>query len=95
MAELKPCPFCGKNVAVMTDAHDLEECSNFEDDNCHCNEFESHPCEYKTVVCAVTRGGCGASSGYYPTEEKAIEKWNRRAENKQKNLTDSFAKSSI
>ena len=80
MVDLKPCPFCGENVAVMTDAHDLEECSNFEDDNCHCNEFESHPCEYKTVVCDVTRGGCGASSGYYPTEKEAIEKWNRRAE---------------
>ena len=57
MIELKPCPYCGEKVTVMTNAHDLEECSNFEDDNCHCNEFESTPCEYKTVVCDVTKGG--------------------------------------
>ncbi len=81
MAELKPCPFCGKKVAVMTNAHDLEECSNFENDNCHCSEFESNPCEYNTVVCDVNKGGCGASSGYYPTIEEAIEAWNRRADN--------------
>ena len=37
-------------------------------------------CEpYKTVVCNVNKGGCGASGGYYPTESEAIEAWNRRA----------------
>lgn len=34
---------------------------------------------YKTVVCNVNKGGCGACGGYYPNKSKAIEAWNRRA----------------
>ena len=83
MAEqnLKPCPFCGKMVTVITDAHDLEECSNFESKNCPCSEYELNSCAYNTVVCSVTDGGCGASSGYYPTIGQAIEAWNKRTDN--------------
>ncbi|MGN0444222.1 MAG: hypothetical protein ACI4F5_06380 [Acutalibacteraceae bacterium] len=73
--------FAEKKVAVMTDAHDLEECSNFDYDNCPCNEYEPSPCELITVVCNVNKGGCGASSGYYPTKKEAIEAWNRRVDN--------------
>lgn len=32
------------------------------------------------VVCNVHEGGCGASSGYYDSEAKAIAAWNRQAE---------------
>ena len=30
------------------------------------------------IVCNVNLGGCGAASGLYDTEEKAIQAWNRR-----------------
>ncbi len=78
--ELKPCPFCGANVAELTNAHDLEECGNFEDENCPCEQYEDcGACGYHTIVCNVNNGGCGASSGYFSTEELAIKAWNRRA----------------
>lgn len=77
--ELKPCPFCGKDVAVFSDAKELEDCANYEDEDCSCKNF--HPnssCPYICVVCDVNKGGCGASSGYSLTREKVAEKWNRR-----------------
>lgn len=78
--KLKPCPHCGNNNLEFTDMHDLEECGNFDTDSCPCNEYEppGH-CAYKSVVCSVQKGGCGASSGYYLTEEEAAEAWNKRA----------------
>jgi len=30
------------------------------------------------VCCSKHYGGCGASSGYYRTEQEAVDKWNRR-----------------
>lgn len=33
---------------------------------------------FYSMVCNVNKGGCGASSGYFSTVEKAIEAWNRR-----------------
>lgn len=79
--ELKPCPFCGASMLEITNAHDLEECANFADESCPCENYEDVGCSYFTVVCNVNKGGCGASSGYYETEEKAIAAWNRRIEN--------------
>lgn len=74
---LKPCPFCGKAGTVeITDAHDLEECENFEDEECPAETGGS--CGFHAVVCSVHKGGCGASSGYAPTEKEAVELWNRR-----------------
>lgn len=32
----------------------------------------------KAVVCNYNQGGCGATGGFRPTEEEAIEVWNRR-----------------
>lgn len=79
-AKLKPCPFCGAKATIITNAHELKECANFDYDNCPCNEYEGGSCSYYTIVCSVNNDGCGASSGYYPTIEQAINAWNRRAE---------------
>ena len=76
--KLKHCPFCGANVAEIPNAHDLEECANFADEICPCENYEAVDCSYFTVLCNMNKGGCGASSGYYVTEEKAIAAWNMR-----------------
>lgn len=76
--KLKHCPFCGANVAEITNAHDLEDCANFADEICPCENYEAVDCSCFTVLCNMSSGGCGASSGYYATEEKAIAAWNRR-----------------
>ena len=50
MEEIKRCPFCGKNVAVLDHCKGLEDCLNFE------------VCEgegWKVVVCDFNKGGCG------------------------------------
>ena len=73
MAELKPCPFCGKNVPNVGTIADHE--FTCEDDMSY--EYDS---THFDVVCAATAGGCGASTGKrYETPEEAIEAWNRRA----------------
>lgn len=79
MEKLKPCPFCGKNVAEISNAHDLEDCANFGDENCPCELYgDSETCSMYLVVCGVDKGGCGASTGYRTTEERAIKAWNNR-----------------
>lgn len=69
MEKLKSCPFCG-NTKLQFESCADEQCCN---DNCE-------GCEDKTtaVLCSLTEGGCGASSGYFFSEEKAAEHWNRR-----------------
>ena len=78
--KLKPCPFCGAQVAIITTMRDLQECANFEDEKCICKQYERpiDDCKYYIVVCNVNAGGCGGSSGYDTTAEKAAEIWNRR-----------------
>lgn len=78
--QLKPCPFCGKSVATLSNAKELEDCSLFEDDDrCPACMDWSGGCGYHTVVCGVPEGGCGAASGYYASKEEAVSAWNRRA----------------
>jgi Lar family restriction alleviation protein len=71
MSELKSCPFCGKQVALIDNCHELEDCENFE--RCEATG-------YYAVVCDVNEGGCGASGGYARTEQEAVAAWNRRAQ---------------
>jgi hypothetical protein len=70
--KIEKCPFCDKAVAEITNCKDLEECRHFE----KCPATEPYVC----VVCNMFEGGCGASSGYYDSVEKAITAWNRRAD---------------
>lgn len=76
-AKLKPCPFCGKSVAIFTDMKELEECYNY--DQGICDDLDYVCSRYPIVVCDATKGGCGASAGYGESKKEAIEKWNRRA----------------
>lgn len=70
--ELKPCPHCGSATAPeISNCVEIESCANFEE--CSCEPFSC-------VVCDVHKGGCGASGGFAVGEEKAVEKWNTRAE---------------
>lgn len=72
MTGMKLCPFCGKTETLaIVDCIELEECDQFE----HCDKDT-----YKTVACCYNKGGCGASSGYRPTEQEAIDAWNTRHE---------------
>ena len=70
--KIERCPFCDKNVAEISNCKELEECRHFE----KCPATEPYVC----VVCSMFKGGCGASSGYYDSEAKAIAAWNRRAD---------------
>ena len=69
---IERCPFCGKNVAEISNCKELEGCRHFEG----CPATEPYVC----VVCNMHEGGCGASSGYYDSEAKAIAAWNCRAD---------------
>jgi len=71
------CPFCGKTVAELSNAKDIEECRNYD----KCPHYEGEECSMFTVVCNYNNGGCGASIGYHATAEAAIETWNKRADN--------------
>ena len=74
MSELKNCPFCGGDKLSIENCITLEDCANFE----RCEEDS-----YVTVVCDYSKGGCGASGGYYDSAEKAIAAWNRRVDARQ------------
>lgn len=82
--KMMPCPFCGADAAKISTAMQLEECAMFESKDCPAKQAgDSGDCEFKTVVCDVHKGGCGATCGFWPTEEEAIRRWNRRGEEKE------------
>lgn len=73
---LKPCPFCGKahTLKISTASAVLWD-----------EEEQGYPyphSESYTVACDASKpggpGGCGATSGYFPTEGEAVASWNRR-----------------
>ena len=77
--KLRPCPMCGKDVAEITNAHNLENCANFESEDCPCEHYEdTGECAYYSVVCDFTKGGCGCTGGFRITLEEAVKAWNRR-----------------
>ena len=63
MAEMKPCPFCGELLTPRIVCRIGR--NGWRDRWCV-------PCEYGD-------GGCGAESGWYYSQDEAIEAWNRRA----------------
>jgi hypothetical protein len=79
MNEIERCPFCDKNVAETSNCKELEGCGHIEG----CPATGPYVC----VVCNMHEGGCGASSGYYDSEAKAIAAWNRRTEPENNPLT--------
>lgn len=75
MAELKPCPFCGRidTIGVYTwqeiNGTDYEDTSEYD---------KTH----YAACCNLTKGGCGAvKGGDYEAPDAAADGWNRRAEN--------------
>lgn len=78
MNEFLPCPFCGEEVAEVTNARELEECTKFESEECECFEDNMNPCRLFTVVCNYHKGGCGCTSGWFTNREQAIKRWNER-----------------
>lgn len=77
--DLKPCPFCGKDVAEFGTALELEDCANYDDEH-KCPAFFPFgvECGLVKIVCNVNKGGCGASTGYSWEKEDAVRKWNGR-----------------
>ena len=74
MMGLIPCPFCGKDVAIVANVAELE----------HMDEGDPHydrALHKYAAVCNFTAGGCGASTGmWYDSPKAAVKGWNRRAE---------------
>lgn len=62
MNKLKPCPFCEESEPVQMMTRIGK--------NGWRNRYY--------VLCEYDSGGCGASSGWYHSEEEAAEAWNRR-----------------
>lgn len=74
-AHIKPkhCPFCGKiDTQAILDQNEVEGIDEYD------TNYEPDPCYL--VCCSTYKGGCGATSGYAATPEKAVAKWNTRAD---------------
>ena len=69
---LLPCPFCGKSVAH---AGTIAEHEYMDIDSTGYIFASTH----FDVVCYYNKGGCGASTGPYESEDAARLAWNTRA----------------
>jgi hypothetical protein len=70
--EMLPCPFCGNTESIeLTDSKYF-----YQDDEDI--EYEIICSAERNVVENICKDGCGASSGFSPTQFGAIEKWNTR-----------------
>lgn len=65
---LSSCPFCGKRVAIFARCQEMKACADY-------RSCEGH---YFCVACSFQRGGCGASSGFFPSKAEAAAAWNNR-----------------
>ena len=73
MAELKPCPFCGGKPYLETRHRAFINAKTTRVAFVRCTE-----CEARTQRVPLTDFGCTSYS--FKANEKAIEAWNRRAE---------------
>ena len=74
MADLLPCPFCGR-----TDTIGVYLWAEIEDNYDSADEYDR---THYAVCCDNLKGGCGATKGCdCETPEQAAEEWNRRADN--------------
>jgi len=70
-----PCPFCGNERAPrIVSSEEL-----------HREDGDDSPWPHSdswAVICDAARpggrGGCGASGGFFPTQQQAADKWNKR-----------------
>lgn len=75
---LKPCPMCGKSVAVVSTHKEI-----FGEDEYYDDSSEDTFAVFCDASMPNGPGGCGASGGFARTEAEAIALWNRRAEQPQ------------
>lgn len=77
--KLSPCPFCGAETApTLMTAQETESCAHFDYESCPCFDTDRE-CPVALVVCDMTKGGCGASSGFRMSKGEAVRDWNQRA----------------
>lgn len=77
--KLSPCPFCGSETApTLMTAQETESCAHFDYESCPCFDTDRE-CPVALVVCDLTKGGCGASSGFRMSKGEAANDWNQRA----------------
>ena len=74
MADLLPCPFCGR-----TDTLGVYTWGDIEDNYDSASDWDR---THYAVCCDALKDGCGAVKGKEcETPEEAVEEWNRRADN--------------
>lgn len=64
MIKIKKCPFCGHNATLLQDQYQIGYSEFFP-------EFK-----HRSIVRC---NKCRASVGFYTTDKKAVEAWNRRS----------------
>ena len=79
--ELKPCPFCGGEAEIkIWKRSKIIDCSAFSTNPDYC-KTKKLPTKY-LVKCSNPKCiACRPQTRYFYTKKKAIEAWNRRADN--------------